>query len=141
MVAFILSVSREGWSMTGSLPVKIPFLKPKPKPEPKPEPKPQPEPEPEPDIEDEYSNFEVYFGIGRQVDSYRSNSQLQKNRSPASHSTDSCVIAEEHESFAESIGWGVEQAFILRDQELEYVSYRDWDPFNIYTTAKEPMSH
>jgi len=107
--------------------------------------KPEPAPTPEPPPHDEANNYEEYFQIGRDVDSYRSDSQLQKGRAPASHKSDSCVIDDKYDTFSESVGWGVEQAFKLRDQELDYVSYSNWDPFKIYTKSKRThvslMSH
>lgn len=76
--------------------------------------------------------YEKYFNIGRSVDASRSDNELTLSRAPASHKVDSCVLDRKHDTFAEAIGWGVEEAFKSSNQHLNVVSYSNWDPFNMY---------
>jgi hypothetical protein len=105
---------------------------PSPKPNPKPDPNPEPDPEPVLSAD--------YFAQGRSTDAYYNRSELQKSRAPASHRTDSCKLKDSEDTFAEAVGFGIEQAFRLRDQDLSYIATPSYDPYKIYSTSPTPVS-
>lgn len=145
---FILSLSSSmayAWGPRAPAPKPDPAPAPAPKPTPTPKPTPPPTPTPPPPSDpgngESASNFETYFNIGRRIDASKSRSELSKSRSPASHGTDSCTIDRANDSFAETVGWSVEQGFRIADQHLDYISFSSWDPYDIYTTGRRtPVS-
>ncbi len=94
---------------------------------------------------DPSSAWDDYLNIGRKVDDYRSDSQLIRNREPASHPTDSCTLAKNGDTFAEIVGWGINEAFDARPQELDYIASPSYDPYQIYNPPNKVnvslMSH
>ncbi len=105
-------------------------------PAPTPSPTPTPTPTPEDPGNGSEHDWDAYFETGRDVDSYRSSSQLTKGREPASHITGSCTASNGKETFAEQIGWAVNEGFSAKHQHLDYLSTSSWDPYDIYNPGK-----